>query len=69
LTQTPLQIVDGAITVPDKPGLGVDPDLDSIEAAHQLYKTKGLGERNDAVVMQYFLPNWQFDSKRPSFVR
>jgi glucarate dehydratase len=69
LTQTPLQIVDGAIKVPNKPGLGVDPDMDAIEAAHELYKAKGLGARNDAMAMQYFFPNWQFDSKRPSFVR
>jgi glucarate dehydratase len=43
--------------------------MDAIEAAHRLYKTKGLGARNDAMAMQYFFPNWQFNSKRPCFVR
>lgn len=69
LTVEPLQIVDGMIAVPAKPGLGVDVDLDAIEAAHQLYLTKALGVRDDAIAMQYFFPGWKFDNKRPSFDR
>jgi len=69
LTKAPLQIVDGAIAVPKQAGLGVDIDLDAVEAAHQLYLAKGLGVRNDAIAMQFFFPGWKFDNKRPSFDR
>jgi glucarate dehydratase len=69
LTTAPLQIVGGMIEVPDKPGLGIEPDMAAIEAAHQLYRSMGLGARNDAIAMQYFIPGWKFDHKRPSFVR
>jgi hypothetical protein len=50
----PLQIKDGMIEVPAKPGLGVDVDIDAIEAAHRLYLSKGLGARNNSIAMQYF---------------
>jgi glucarate dehydratase len=69
LTKEPLQIVGGMIDVPKKPGLGVEIDLEALEAAHQLYLAKGLGVRNDAIAMQYFFPGWKFDNKRPSFDR
>jgi glucarate dehydratase len=69
LTHNPLQIAGGKINVPTAPGLGVQPDLDAIEAAHQCYLNLGLGGRDDAVAMQFFFPGWKFDNKRPSFVR
>ena len=69
LTKEPLQIVGGMIAVPAKPGLGVEIDMDALEAAHQLYLAKGLGVRNDAIAMQYFFPGWKYDNKRPSFDR
>jgi glucarate dehydratase len=69
LTTNPLQIEGGMVQVPTAPGLGVELDMAAIESAHQLYLNMGLGARNDAVAMQYFFPGWQFDSKRPSFVR
>jgi glucarate dehydratase len=69
LTRNPFLIRDGLLTVPDRPGLGVDLDLDAIERAHELYKVEGLGARNDATQMQFLIPNWTFDPKRPSMVR
>jgi glucarate dehydratase len=69
LTKEPLQIKNGHIEVPKKPGLGVDIDMEQIEQAHQLYKERNLGVRNDATAMQYLIPGWQFDSKRPCLVR
>ena len=69
LTKAPLQIKGGQISVPTKPGLGVEPDMDAIEAAHQVYLGMGLGARDDAVAMQFIFPGWKFDNKRPSFVR
>ncbi len=69
LTTNPLQIKGGMVDVPTAPGLGVDIDLAAIEQAHQVYKGMGLGARNDAVAMQYYIPGWTFDAKRPAFVR
>ncbi|WP_216624908.1 glucarate dehydratase [Paenibacillus foliorum] len=69
LTKEPLQIVGGMVTVPDKPGLGIEVDMEQLEKAHQLYKEKGLGARNDADAMQYLISGWKFDNKRPCLVR
>ncbi len=69
LTKEPLKIVDGMIAVPEKPGLGVEIDMDAIAKGHELYKTKGLGSRDDAIAMQYLIPGWKFDNKRPCLVR
>ncbi|WP_228896082.1 glucarate dehydratase [Pseudoduganella aquatica] len=69
LTKAPLQIQGGQISVPAKAGLGVEVDMDAIEAAHQTYLGMGLGARDDAVAMQFYFPGWKFDNKRPSFVR
>jgi glucarate dehydratase len=69
LTKEPLKIERGLIQVPKKPGLGVELDMDEVEAAHALYKQHGLGARDDAVAMQYLIPGWTFDPKRPALVR
>ena len=69
LTKAPLRIVDGMIEVPATPGLGVEIDMDALEAAHRLYLARGLGARDDAQAMQFIYPGWKFDNKRPSFVR
>jgi L-alanine-DL-glutamate epimerase-like enolase superfamily enzyme len=68
-TTVPLRIVGGEVRVPDKPGLGIELDLDRVEAAHELYLDKGLGARDDAAAMQYLVPGWTFDSKRPCLMR
>jgi glucarate dehydratase len=69
LTKEPLQIVDGEIAVPTRPGLGVELDRDALDAAHELYLEHGLGARNDAIAMQYLVNAWTFDPKRPCMVR
>jgi glucarate dehydratase len=69
LTKEPLQIVGGHVKVPERPGLGVELDRAEIEKAHRLYKAHGLGARDDAQAMQYLVPNWKFDPKRPCLVR
>ncbi|MBN3758242.1 glucarate dehydratase [Paraburkholderia sp. Tr-20389] len=69
LTRDPLQIVGGKVKVPAKPGLGVELDMDALEKAHALYQQHGLGARDDGVAMQYLIPNWKFDNKRPCLVR
>jgi len=69
LTKTPLQIKGGRVEVPKAPGLGIELDMVEVEQAHQLYLQHGLGARNDAVAMQYLIPNWAFDPKRPCLQR
>ncbi|MGK2907912.1 MAG: glucarate dehydratase [Desulfuromonadales bacterium] len=69
LTKDPLKIVGGKITVPDRPGLGVEIDMDALAKGHELYKAKGLGSRDDAMAMQFLIPDWTFDHKRPCLVR
>ncbi|WEG15214.1 glucarate dehydratase [Alkalihalophilus pseudofirmus] len=69
LTKNPFQIKDGKVDVPNTPGLGVEVDFDQIEEAHELYKREGLGVRDDSIAMQYLIPGWKFDNKRPCLVR
>lgn len=69
LTERPLRIVGGEVAVPTAPGLGVTLDMAAVERAHQLYLEHGLGARNDAMAMQYLIPGWRFDPKKPALVR
>lgn len=69
LTKEPLQIVDGYVEIPKKPGLGIEVDREQIIKAHQLYLDKCLGARDDSIGMQYLIPEWKFDPKRPCMVR
>ncbi|QTJ66652.1 glucarate dehydratase [Rhodococcus sp. ZPP] len=69
ITKVPFAIEDGYLTVPTTPGLGVELDMDRVEAAHELYLREGLGARDDSVGMQFLVPDWTFDSKRPALVR
>lgn len=69
LTKNPFKIIDGKIDVPERPGLGIDIDMEQIEIAHKLYLKEGLGVRDDSVAMQYLIPGWEFNNKRPCLVR
>jgi len=69
LTKEPLQIKGGKVRVPEQPGLGVELDMDQVMKAHELYKGMGLGARDDAQGMQFLVPDWKFDPKRPCLVR
>ena len=69
LTKNPLQISNGKIKLHDNPGLGIELDMQQIMNAHELHKKLANGARNDAIAMQYLIPGWQFDRKRPCMVR
>jgi glucarate dehydratase len=66
LTSEPLKIVDGFLTTPDRPGLGIEVDMDEIQKANQLYSAVGSEGRDDAKAMQFLVPGWAFDPKLPS---
>src|SRR5262249_54781168 len=69
LTKEPFKIVKGLVAVPEQPGLGIEIDMAQIERAHQLYKNIGLDGRDDAAAMQFLIPDWTFDRKRPALIR
>lgn len=68
LKDTP-QIVDGYLQVPTKAGLGVTMDMDRVMEANKLYNQLPSHDRDDAMAMQYLIPGWKFDSKKPALVR
>jgi glucarate dehydratase len=69
LTEEPLRIRGGKVAVPTRPGLGVTIDASQLAAAHDLYLKLPSGARDDAVAMQFLLPGWKFDPKKPCLVR
>lgn len=69
LTKEPFVIKDGQIKLPNKPGLGVEIDMEQIKKANELYVKENLGARDDSIGMQYLIPGWEFDNKKPCLVR
>lgn len=69
LTLDPPRIVDGYVAVPERPGLGVELDQAALETAHALYRSLPAASRDDAAAMQYLIPGWTFDPKRPALLR
>jgi glucarate dehydratase len=69
LTREPIEIRGGLLNVPEQPGLGVELDMAQVEQANALYRQLPQGARDDAAAMQYLMPGWTFDPKRPCLVR
>jgi glucarate dehydratase len=69
LTREPFQIKGGLVAVPKAGGLGVEIDMAQVEKAHDVYKSLDLGGRDDAMAMQFLIPGWKFDPKKPCLVR
>ncbi|HEX8405527.1 MAG TPA: enolase C-terminal domain-like protein [Duganella sp.] len=69
LTREPLQIVGGKVRVPQAPGLSIEPDMERIEAAHELYKKVATTARDDAMAMRYLVPEWTYYPNKPSLGR
>lgn len=55
---------DGAVRVPDEPGLGVTIDRQALARLHENYLKCGLTERNDEIEMQKVVPDWEFKPVR-----
>lgn len=60
-----LSFKNGALTLPDGPGLGVTLDYDELKRLHQNYLDCGITVRNDASEMKKHWPDWEFG--RPKF--
>lgn len=63
------KIRDGYLEVPQRPGLGVTLNMDRVIEANQLYNQMQSHDRDDAASMQYLIPGWKYDSKKPCLVR
>lgn len=68
LKDTP-EITGGYLQVPSGPGLGVTIDMDRVMEANRLYEQLPVHDRDDAMAMQYLIPGWKYDCKRPALVR
>ncbi len=69
LTREPLRIEGGLLRLRERAGLGIEIDLAELERAHELHQRIAGGGRDDAAAMQFLIPNWAFDPKRPCLVR
>ncbi|GAB3736622.1 glucarate dehydratase family protein [Amycolatopsis oliviviridis] len=59
-----LEFVDGAVAVPDKPGLGVELDPDALARAHEDYVRSGQTKRDDVTYMRKFVGNFDPNTAR-----
>lgn len=57
--EEPLSIVDGAVSVPTGPGLGVTLDRDMLARLHENYLRCGIRERDDTGYMRSLRPGWE----------
>lgn len=57
--ESPLPIVDGSVSVPDAPGLGVRLDRDTLARMHEDYEKCGVRERDDTGYIRKFQPGWE----------
>ena len=55
--------------VPDKPGWASSSTSTGSMRRTSYIWSKGLGGRDDAAGMQYLVPGWTFDNKKPALVR
>jgi glucarate dehydratase len=55
---------EGAVLVPQEPGLGVELDREALAKLHQNYLDCGLTKRDDELEMQKVQPGWTFQSVR-----
>lgn len=69
LTENPHKIIGGKIHVDNTPGLGIEVNMDKVMQANELYNKLSYWDRNDAISMQYLIPGWKFNSKKPCMVR
>ncbi len=59
-----LEFEEGAVAVPQEPGLGVELDRKALAQLHQNYLDCGLTHRDDEVEMQKVQPGWRFQAQR-----
>lgn len=68
LYDTP-EIKKGYLKVPEGPGLGVTLNMERVMEANKLYQSLLNHDRDDSAAIQYLIPGWKYDCKRPCLVR
>lgn len=64
ITSGRFRFEDGAVQVPNAPGLGVELDRKALAVLHENYLSCGLTKRNDEIEMQKVQPGWKFEPTR-----
>ncbi|QRP49009.1 glucarate dehydratase family protein [Amycolatopsis sp. FDAARGOS 1241] len=59
-----LEFVDGAVAVPDEPGLGIELDPDALARAHEDFLRCGLTKRDDVTYMRRYTPGFEPNTAR-----
>lgn len=59
-----IPIKDGAVVVPEGPGLGVELDRAALQRLHENFLNCGIQERNDEIEMKKVNPEWRFELQR-----
>jgi glucarate dehydratase len=59
VVRSPLRFVDGAVEVPDRPGLGVELDRDALARMNTDYLRCGIRERDDTTYMRSIHPDYE----------
>jgi len=59
-----IKFEEGAVLVPEGPGLGVELDRQKLAELHENYLKCGLKKRDDQVEMQKVRPDWVFEAMR-----
>ncbi|MBD3949105.1 glucarate dehydratase [Tuanshanicoccus lijuaniae] len=67
LLKDKIEFKNGKVKVPDKPGLGVEIDLEKVKAANNLYNEMQFKDRDDTIAMQYLVKDWEFNPNQPVF--
>ena len=49
--------------------MGVTLNMERVMEANRLYNQMENHDRDDAMAMQYLIPGWKYDSKKPCLVR
>jgi len=63
--EAPIPLVDGHLTVPAAPGLGANSTSTGWQGPRAV-PAGGARRADDTVAMQYLVPGWKFDPKRPA---
>ncbi len=54
-----LPIRNGRMSIPNRPGVGVEIDPDKLRRANEVYRRCGMRERDDATLMRRLVPGWE----------
>ena len=64
ITQGRFKFEDGAVAVPEGPGLGVELDKNALAKLHQNYLDCGITKRDDLIEIRKVIPDWEFKQTR-----